>query len=222
MSEQPASIPQWHVAGEWFDACNCTIPCPCSWAQPPTQTFCEGVLAWHVREGTYGDVPLAGLNLVIIGRFEGSLWGGDGRGSAGVFVDRRADQQQREALEMIFGGQAGGWPRVYAHLITMDPDAPFWEEAADIQLEVAEDLSWWRVEIPGKVSARAEPVTGPTTQPGVPVQVHNLPASDTGPGQVSTWARTTVNTVAAFEFRWDAPGRSSKHIPFEWHGPDAQ
>lgn len=160
------------------------------------------------------------MNLVIVGRFEGTLWGGDGRGGAAVFVDRRADDTQREALEMIFSGQAGGWPAVYAHLITIDQDAPVHQEAAEIHLEVADDLSFWRVEIPGKVCAHAEPVTGPTTQPGPPVQVHNLPAADTGPGHVSTWGRTSVNSVDAFEFRWDAGGRSSKHIPFEWHGPD--
>jgi len=25
-----AEIPQWHVAGDWFDVCNCDIPCPCA------------------------------------------------------------------------------------------------------------------------------------------------------------------------------------------------
>jgi hypothetical protein len=29
-------VPQWHLAGDWFDVCNCNIPCPCTFAQPPS------------------------------------------------------------------------------------------------------------------------------------------------------------------------------------------
>ena len=31
-----AEIPQWHVAGDWFDVCSCDIACPCIFGQPPT------------------------------------------------------------------------------------------------------------------------------------------------------------------------------------------
>ena len=56
-----ADIPKWRVHGDWFDTCNCSIPCP--WA---------------------------------------------------MFIDERADQRQREALQMIFGGRVGGWPGTLA------------------------------------------------------------------------------------------------------------
>lgn len=213
-------IPRWRITGDWFDACNCKIPCPCTWAEAPTEDRCEGVLAWHIREGFYGDVKLDGLNVVVVGFFTGTLWGGDGRGSAGAFVDDRADGAQRESLGMIFSGQAGGWPATYAHLIAMDPEAPAMEEVTTIHVDVAPDLSSWRVEIPGRVSARVEALTGPTAPSGSLVQVLNAPGSDTGPGQVATWGRTTENHVSAFEFRWHSRGRSSKHIPFAWSGPD--
>jgi hypothetical protein len=35
----------------------------------------------------------------------------------GVFFDERADERQREALQMTFGGRAGGFPAVFAELI---------------------------------------------------------------------------------------------------------
>lgn len=215
-----AEVPRWSIRGDWFDACNCTIPCPCTWAQPPTQDTCSGVLAWRIREGQYGDIDLAGLNVVVVGLFTGSLWGGDGRGRSGAFIDIRADDRQHEALGMIFSGQAGGWPAVYAHLIEMDLDVPFLEERAVIDFQVAEDLTSWRVEVPGRLVAGAEVLRGPATPDGALVQVLNAPGSDTGPGQVSTWGRTTVNDVDALGFRWHLPGRSSKHIPFDWSGPD--
>jgi hypothetical protein len=58
-----SDVPQWHVVGDWFDVCRCDLPCPCEFAQAPTDNYCEGVLAWHVREGHYGDVRLDGLSL---------------------------------------------------------------------------------------------------------------------------------------------------------------
>lgn len=30
--------------GDWFDTCKCSIPCPCTVAQPPTTGDCDGIL----------------------------------------------------------------------------------------------------------------------------------------------------------------------------------
>ena len=72
-----ADVPQWHLTGDWFDMCNRTIPCPCTFAQAPSSGDCEGILAWHVRAGSYGDVSLDGLNVLPLGTFEGNLWDGE-------------------------------------------------------------------------------------------------------------------------------------------------
>lgn len=213
----PQTIPQWHVAGDWFDVCKCTIPCPCSFAQDPTYGDCDGVLAWHIREGNYGDVRLDGLNVVLVASFTGNIWAKHSDEYAGAFFDDRADDRQREALQMIFGGQAGGWP---AQLIAMLGPEMRGMEFTPIEMEIADDLSTWSAEVPGKVTARAEALTGPTTPGGVRVQVHNLPGSETGPGQIATWGRATSDRVDVFGFGWDRTGRSSKHITFDWSGPE--
>jgi hypothetical protein len=134
-----------------------------------------------------------------------------------VFLDQRADDAQREALEMIFGGQAGGWP---ATLIRMLGAELRGLEYAPIQFEIANDMSTWRAEVPGRALASAAALTGPTTPEGARVQTHNLPGSETGPGQLATWGRSTTDRAEAFGFGWDREGRSSKHITFNWHGPD--
>src|SRR4051794_19126171 len=54
----------WHLRGDWFDVCSCKLPCPCSFAQAPTHGDCLFTLVWHVREGHFGEVDLAGLNVV--------------------------------------------------------------------------------------------------------------------------------------------------------------
>jgi hypothetical protein len=213
-----SDVPQWHVVGEWFDVCRCDIPCPCEFAQAPTDNYCEGVLTWHIREGNYGDVRLDGLSLIAVGRFEGNIWTGEATNvSMGMFIDERADERQREALQMIFGGQAGGWPADFAELIEEVRGIEF----VPIEVEVADDLAYWRATIPGKVEAAAEALTGPTTPEGQRVQLHYPPGSEVGPsGTVATWGRATADRAEeAFGFKWEWDGKSSKHIPFEWSGP---
>jgi hypothetical protein len=82
-----------------------------------------------------------------------------------------------------------------------------------------DDLAYWRAEIPVRVKAFAEALSGPTTPAGARVQLHNAPGSEVGPGQIATWARASDNEVDAFGFRWNWAGQSSKHIPFDWTGP---
>ncbi|MGI9408563.1 MAG: DUF1326 domain-containing protein, partial [Hyphomicrobiaceae bacterium] len=71
-----SDIPNWRIAGDWFDNCSCDIACPCTFAQAPDNNFCESVLFWHIKEGHYGDVALDDLAFVRVGRFDGDLWAG--------------------------------------------------------------------------------------------------------------------------------------------------
>jgi len=98
-----SEIPTWHIAGDWFDNCSCAVACPCTFAQPPDNGCCESVLFWHVQRGHYGDVNLDGLSFLRVGRWEGDLWGGKVKGTAGLFIDERADDRQAEALPLIIG-----------------------------------------------------------------------------------------------------------------------
>ncbi len=208
-------VQQWTLKGDWFDVCKCNVPCPCTFAQTPSSGDCDGVLAYHIREGRYGDVLLDGLNLLGVGSFVGNIWAGETRAAMGIFIDERADERQREALQMIFGGQAGGFPAIFADLIGEMRGVEF----APIEFEIADDLAYWRAEIAGRVVARGEALTGPMTPPGKRVQTLNAPGSETGPGTVATWGTATANEVDAFGFKWEWSGGSSKHIPFDWSGP---
>lgn len=211
-------IPEWQVKGDWFDVCRCNIPCPCEFAQAPTDGWCQGVLAYQIKEGHFGEIRLDGLRLIALGNFEGNLWAGEARGlKLGFFVDERADEQQRAALMTILSGQAGGVPAqlgaIWGHPEVLGV------EPAPIDFEVADDLSSWRAEIPGKVLASAEALSGPTTPAGQRVQTLNPPGSEVGPGGAATWGRATADRVDALGLSWDWNGKSSKHIPFDWSGP---
>lgn len=211
-----AKIPSWWMKGDWFDVCSCNVPCPCTFAQAPTHNRCEGVMAYHVREGEYGSVRLERLSVIVIAAFEGNAWLPGTKISIGIFMDERASAAQREALQQVFSGKAGGFMGMFAQLVGEVRGLEF----VPIQFEVAKDLAFWRAEIPGRVKALGEALSGPTTPfPGARVQLHNPPGSEVGPGQIVTWGKTRDNEVEAFGRKWNWSGQSSKHIPFDWTGP---
>jgi hypothetical protein len=154
--------------------------------------------------------------VVAVASFTGNLWDGSTKAAMGFFVDERADEAQRGAIQTVMGGEAGGWPAGFAQLIGEMRGI----EYAPITIEIAEDLAHWSVEVPGKARGSAQGLAGPTNPDGAPVQLHNAPGAEIGPGQISTWATATEDEVEAFGFKWSWPGRSSKHFPFEWSGPD--
>lgn len=209
------TIPKWNISGGWFDVCKCNIPCPCEFAQAPTYGDCDGVLVWHIQKGQYGETSLDGLNVLGLGSFTGNIWAGNTKVTAALFFDEKANQQQREAMQMIFSGKAGGFMAEFAKLIGEMRSLEF----APIKFEVAGDLAYWRAEIPGKVVAKAEALTGPMTPHGKRVITLNPPGSEVGPGAVATWGTAITDEVDAVGFKWEWNGRSSKYIPFDWNGP---
>lgn len=209
-------IPKWWMKGDWFDVCSCNIACPCGFAQAPTNNHCEGVMAYHIHEGRYGDVKVDGLSVVALVTFDGNAWAKESKVSLGIFMDERASGGQREALQKVFSGQAGGWMGIFSELVGEVRGPQF----VPIEFEVAKDLAHWRVEIPGKVKAFAEALSGPTTPAGARVQLHNAPGSEVGPGRIMTWGKAVDHNVDGFGFHWSWAGKSSKHISFDWTGPE--
>jgi hypothetical protein len=210
-------IPKWSLLGDWFDVCKCNIPCPCTFAQTPSYGDCDGVLVYHIKKGQYGEISLDKLNVLALSYFKGNIWSGNTKADIAVFFDERANKEQRNALNMIFTGKAGGFMAEFAKLIGEVRGIEF----ALINFEVADDLAYWSAEIPGKVMAKGEALTGPMTPRGKRVQTINAPGSEVGPGTVTTWGTAVIDEVNVpdVRYQWKRSGRSSKHITFNWSGP---
>jgi hypothetical protein len=99
---------QWNIEADYLQACSCDYGCPCEFSAPPTRGYCEGMGAWKITQGRYGDVSLDGLGVAFAARWPGALH--EGGGTACLFFDERATPAQREALLQICSGQAGGLP----------------------------------------------------------------------------------------------------------------
>ncbi len=99
---------KWSFEADFIQGCNCDYGCPCEFQAPPTRGFCEGVGAYHITKGRYGNVKLDGLGLAFVARWPGAIH--QGNGTAALLYDERAKPEQREALLQIATGQAGGMP----------------------------------------------------------------------------------------------------------------
>src|SRR5260221_1429281 len=103
---------RWQIAGDYFENCNCDVVCPCLFSpnapltSVPTAGACEVAFGFHVDRGDYGGVTLDGLNVALIARTPGAM--AEGNWTVALYLDERADEQQRQALQAIFTGQAGG------------------------------------------------------------------------------------------------------------------
>jgi hypothetical protein len=99
-------VADWRLRGTVLIACNCDYGCPCNFNAPPTKGFCEGGWTWHVEEGRYGETDLDGVTFSVFVKWPGAIHEGGGTGLA--LVDDRADEEQREAVETLIGGDVGG------------------------------------------------------------------------------------------------------------------
>ena len=207
----------WRLSGDWFDNCSCAIACPCTFGQAPDNNLCKYVLFWHIRDGHFGDVVLDDLCVTAVGNFEGNLWEFEARGRTGVVIDERASDAQADAISEIFGGNVGGWPAEFGKCFA-EPETVLGTERAAISFEIAPDQSRWGLDIPGKVKAWAEALSGPTSTPGEPPRMTSAPGAEVGPGQIFTWGKSVSCKVTAFGLDYEWTIRSAKHAPFDWSG----
>ena len=208
---------KWNVTGDFIDFCKCTVPCPCTFGQAPTEDDCEGIIGFHFREGNYGDVDMGGVNVIALAVFEGNIWDADTRANMGMIIDAATSEEQRGAIQALFGGEAGGWLQLFAENMVGEM---LGMEVAPVELEIDDDLKSWRVSIDGMAQGEAELLTGPTSG-GERLAVHNPPGSEVGPGQgPATYGIATTDKVDVFGLKWERSGRSAKHIPFEWSSED--
>jgi len=101
----------WHIRGSYFESCSCDAICPCRRIDGvpggrSTYGECLGVLSWLIEDGRADDVMLDGLAVALASRYHddepGSPW------SFVLYVDERADPDQRDAIEQIYTGSLGG------------------------------------------------------------------------------------------------------------------
>jgi hypothetical protein len=124
---------KWRMNGIILGMCSCDWGCPCNFDARPTQGICEGGYLWHIDEGEFGGVSLAGLNMAWFAHAPGPMHEGNVTGQ--TIYDERATPQQREALSKVDSGKFGGPWTIFAAVMSkrLDPlVAPFEFKAAEL------------------------------------------------------------------------------------------
>jgi hypothetical protein len=96
----------WRLQADYMETCNCDFGCPCNFNGLPTGGRCETLVAFHLRSGRYGEVPLDGVELVYAASWPRAIHEGDG--TLCVYVSDKASPEQRQAITEIVYGRADG------------------------------------------------------------------------------------------------------------------
>jgi hypothetical protein len=152
---------KWTIRGKEFANCNCSYGCPCQFNGLPTHGHCRAVVGIAIEMGHHAATPLDGLNVAGIFRWPGPIH--EGHGEAIVFVDKQANEAQRNALLRILSGQdtepGATIFNVFAATLEKVHDPIF----TDIDFEVDVDKRRARLVVPGHVEMRGEPILNPVT-----------------------------------------------------------
>ena len=150
----------WMMKAKKLSACSCDYGCPCEFNGRPTRGFCEGLEAFEIIEGYFGDVRLEGLRGASVYRWPGAVH--EGGGVSLAVIDERATPAQRDALGLILAGKEQESTTVfniYGSTIEKDLGTLF----APIEFEWDLQALTGRFEVREVLGATLEPIRNPVT-----------------------------------------------------------
>jgi hypothetical protein len=207
--------PRWRVAGEYVENCNCSVLCPCivgprdgrgGALAAPTEGHCDVPAVFLIEEGAFGAVRLDGLGAALALHTPGPM--GLGGWTVALYVDERAAPPQREALEAIFGGTAGGPIGRLAALVESRRPT----RAVPIRLDRSDRGR--RALIPGVLELEVEGLPGAERDREVWLDnVRHFAA------RRLAVARSLLGRYGDHGERWDHTGRNAHYARFDWTGP---
>lgn len=110
----------WILKGQLIEMCSCNMLCPCWFGVKELmvmdQGFCDIAITCRVGEGDSNGLSLGGRAVVLTADFPGPTLV-DGNATTRLFIDDRADAEQRSELEAIFQGRKGGPMEILASLV---------------------------------------------------------------------------------------------------------
>ena len=216
--------PYWRLEGDYFDGCNCKSICPCIFALDPTEGDCKGLAAWHIEKGHFtnwtnsdrnsnssnNSIDLANLNIVISVRAPGNMLTGS-KWKIALYLDEKANNDQKEALTKIFTGQVGG--EFFAEMLSRVGEI-LGTRSVPIEFNI-EGKKRRRIKIPSIAEMEIEGLAG--SNPDIEPKVVN-PAFSNTPGIDPIIARSTRHTYNDHGLEWDNSGKNAFYSRFAY-GP---
>ncbi len=169
----------------------------------PTTGACEVAFGFHIDQGSYGGATLDGLNVAMAVRTPGPM--AEGNWSAALYLDERADEQQRQALQAIFTGSVGGPPAALAPLISTVLGVK------TVPITFHKEGKRRSVEIPSVMQLAVHAV--PSMNPDEEIWAKN--AHPFAPS-IAMAVGDEKSTWADYGMRWDNAGKNAHYAPINW------
>lgn len=151
----------WYFKGKEFVHCNCAYGCPCQFNALPTDGHCQAVAAIAIEEGRHGETDLAGTKIGMIVKWPGPIH--EGKGHVVPIVDEEASEAQRDALLRIMSGLDTVPGATFFQVFATTYEHVHDPVVAPIELSIDVEGRRARLEVPGWIDARGEPITNPVT-----------------------------------------------------------
>lgn len=152
---------QWTIKGRSYTNCNCAYGCPCQFNALPTHGHCQAVVGIEIDQGHHGSTKLDGLRAAAVVRWPGPIH--EGKGHIVAIVDERANDAQRDALLRILSGQDTEPGATIFQVFSTTYEKVYDPVFAKINFSIDIESRKGRLEVPGLIDGRAEPLVNPIT-----------------------------------------------------------
>ncbi len=193
----------WTLKGTYFESCNCETACPCVFLSPPTDGECTVLIAWHITEGRFGATSLDGLNVALAVYSPGHM--AQVKWKAALYLDEKASEAQKQALTMIFGGQAGGhMGRIATHVGEI-------LGVRSVPIEYMAEGKRRSIRVGNIANATIEALAGPSGD--VTVSGHPLAIA---PGFPAVAGRSESLRYQDYGLNWEISGKNGFYSAFQY------
>ena len=172
----------------------------------PTEGHCDVALAFHIEEGDFNGTPLGDLNFVAANYTPGPM--GDGNWTSALYVDERANPQQREALEQILSGQMGGPAERWRSLITNFMGIKY------VPIEFRVEGRVHSVVVPEIMDFGVEPIVARGQS-----EAMRLDNTSHGVNRDLHLAKGSKGSYTDHGMHWDNTGKNGHYASFDWNWP---
>lgn len=196
---------EWMVSGDCVEGCTSPPVCPIYWQSPAPKDLhegksqCEGVFSFNIREGYCRDIDLGGLKVCYGFNSPTGVPEVARPWKCILFIDKKANDQQAEALEEIY---KKCWGLMGDVLKVKRPEISFTKELID-----GGPAARHVVEIKGVYSLKSTPLLA---MDGKPRYINSMFGGiiNIGKSEVNEFKDTDLPRI------WNSPGMSTTYYDF--------
>ncbi len=199
----------WWVKGVLYENCNCQLLCPAhiSFKQRCDNDTCVGFWGVHIEKGRFGQLTVVEQNAVVAYDTPAMMHTEDSW-KMEIYLDQDVEEKQRNALEKILTGAAGGPWKNLARFV----GNPLKSRVAPIQYE--NDGKKISLRIEGVMQSAIESVESRKTGQIVTLEnLFNIIHAET------QYLATGSSNFSDDAFEWTTERKHALFSRFSWTGP---